>query len=121
MPWPEPGYTLNCKEDGMPEDFVKVAQTDELAPGEMKAVQLGVEEILLVNVAGEFHAVSEVCTHAYVPLSGGFLEGEEVECPQHGSVFNTKTGEALGPPADQPLTVYSVRIEGTDILIGPPR
>ena len=105
----------------MPEDFVKVAQTDEIAPGEMKAVELGEQAILLVNIGGEFHAVSEICTHAYAPLSGGYLEGEEVECPLHGSVFNTKTGEALGPPADEPLIVYSVRVEGTDILIGPPR
>ncbi len=104
----------------MPEDFVKVAQTDELSPGQMKLVELGDERILLANLEGQYHAVSEVCTHAFVPLSEGDLTGEEVECYLHGSVFSVKTGESLGPPADVPLTVYPVRVEGNDVLIGPP-
>ena len=103
----------------MPEGFVKVAQTDELAPGNMKLVELGDERILLVNLNGEYHAVDDVCTHSFAPLSDGYLEGEEVECPLHGSVFNVKSGESLGPPADEALSVYPVRVEGSDILIGP--
>ena len=103
----------------MPEDYVKVAQTDELSTGQMKLVELGDERILLANVEGEYHAVAEVCTHAYAPLSEGDLVGGELECPLHGSVFSAKTGEALSPPADEPLTVYPVRVEGNDILVGP--
>lgn len=103
----------------MPEDYVKVARTDELSSGQMKLVEVGEERILLANVEGEYHAVAEVCTHAYAPLSEGELNGEEVECPLHGSVFSAKTGEALSPPADESLTVYPVRVEGSDILIGP--
>ena len=104
----------------MPEDYVKVAQTDDLSPGQMKLVELGDERILLVNVEGEYHAVSEICTHAFAPLSQGEFSGEEVECPLHGSAFSVKTGEALVPPADEGLTVYPVRVDGSDILIGPP-
>ena len=105
----------------MPQDFIKVATTEELAPGQMKLVQLGEDErILLANVEGEYHAVSEVCTHAYYGLSEGDLMGEEVECPLHGSVFSVKSGQPLTPPADESLTVYPVRIEGGDILVGPP-
>ena len=105
----------------MPEDFIKAARTDELPPGQMKLVELGNEQILLVNLEGEYHALSESCTHAYYSLSEGDLNGEEVECGLHGSVFNLKTGEALTPPANQPLTVYSVKLEGNDIMIGPPK
>ena len=103
----------------MPDEFVKVAQTDELSPGEMKLIEIGDERILLTNLDGQYHAVSEVCTHAYYALSEGFLEGEEVECALHGSLFNVKSGEVVNPPADEPLTVYPVKIDGTDILIGP--
>lgn len=106
----------------MPQDFIKVATTGELAPGQMKLVELeGDERILLANVEGEYHAVSEVCSHAYYGLSEGDFMGEEVECPLHGSVFSVKTGEPTTPPADEPLTVYPVRIEGGDILVGPPK
>ena len=103
----------------MPDECGKVAQTDELSPGEMKLIEIGDERILLTNLDGQYHAVSEVCTHAYYALSEGFLEGEEVECALHGSLFNVKSGEVVNPPADEPLTVYPVKIDGTDILIGP--
>ena len=103
----------------MPDEFVKVAQTAELSRGEMKLIEIGDERILLTNLDGQYHAVSEVCTHAYYALSEGFLEGEEVECALHGSLFNVKSGEVVNPPADEPLTVYPVKIDGTDILIGP--
>ena len=104
----------------MPEDFVKVAQTGELSPGQTKLVELGDERILLVNLSGEYHAVDEVCTHAFAPLSEGEVSDDEVECPLHGSVFSVKTGEVLSPPAGDALSVYQVRVEGSDILIGPP-
>ena len=104
----------------MPETFVKVAQTGDLSPGQMKLVELGDERILLVNLNGQYHAVDEVCTHAFAPLSEGDISGAEVECPLHGSVFSAESGEVLSPPADQPLTVYSVRVEGNDVLVGPP-
>ena len=104
----------------MPDDFVKAAQVGELSPGQMKLVELGDERILLVNLAGEYHAVDEICTHAFAPLSEGDLSAGEVECPLHGSVFNVTTGEAIAAPAYEGLTVYTVRVEGSDILIGPP-
>ena len=104
----------------MPEGFEKVAQTGDLSPGQMKTVRLGDEEILLANVGGSYHAISDICTHAYASLSEGDLNEEEVECPLHGSAFNVKSGEVLSPPAGEGLTVYAVRVEGNDILIGPP-
>lgn len=104
----------------MMDRFVKVASTSELADGEMMLVELGNERALLANLGGQFYAVSEVCTHAEGPLSEGFLEGEEVECPWHGSRFNVKTGENTSPPATEGLRVYPVRVEGEDILVGPP-
>ena len=103
----------------MADGFTKVADTGELSPGQCKAVDFGDEQVLLANVGGEYVAVSDTCTHALASLSMGDLNGEEVECHLHGSVFNVKTGESLGPPADGPLTVYPVRVEGNDILVGP--
>ena len=104
----------------MPQEFVKVAETGDLSPGQMKTVKVGDEEILLGNVGGNFYAVSDICTHAYASLSEGDLSDQEVECPLHGSVFNIASGEPLSPPASEALTVYSVRVEGTDIFVGPP-
>ena len=105
----------------MPEDFVRVAQTDQLPPGRMMLVELGrFERILLVNLEGSYYAVEELCPHSGAALSEGDLYREYVECPLHGSMFNVKTGKLMTPPADEDLIVYQVRVEGEDILIGPP-
>ena len=100
--------------------FVKVAQLDELPPGEMMVVEMGDDRILLANVEGNVHAIDDICSHAYASLSEGDLRGEEIECPLHGGAFNAVTGAPPTPPANEPLRVYSVQIEGDDILVAPP-
>ncbi len=100
-------------------EFVKVAETGELSPGQMKSVSLGEEEVLLANVDGNFYVISNTCTHAMGPLSEGDLDGDQVECPLHGAIFSVLTGEVLNPPAGENVPAYEVRISGTDILVGP--
>tara|TARA_B100000315_G_scaffold216224_1_gene215960 strand:- start:3178 stop:3501 length:324 start_codon:yes stop_codon:yes gene_type:complete len=99
--------------------FVRVAGVGELSPGDMKAVEVGEDQVLLTNVDGTIYACSNICTHAFVPLSEGELDGVQVECPSHGSVFDVTTGEALDAPADEDLQMYQVRIDGQDVLVGP--
>ena len=100
--------------------FVKVAELGELSPGNLKMVEVGDDQILLANVAGNIYACDNVCTHAFAPLSEGGLDEEQIECPLHGSVFNVATGEVIDPPAVKNLRVFQVRIEDQDILVGPP-
>jgi 3-phenylpropionate/trans-cinnamate dioxygenase ferredoxin subunit len=104
----------------MPQDFVKVAHTYDLPPGQKTVVEVGDERILLINVEGSYYAVDDECTHAYARLSLGQVFGDEMICPVHGAVFNVKTGAVQSPPAYRDLPTYPVRIEGDDILIGPP-
>ncbi len=98
-------------------EFVKVAETGNLKPGTMMAVEVGGEPVLLANVDGEYYAVRNECSHQGVQLDDGFLEGEEVECALHGSRFNLKTGGVRLPPATQDIKCYKVKVEGNDILI----
>ena len=100
--------------------FIKVAQVSEIRPGEMIAVEVANEQVLLVNIDGNIHAVDDICSHAYASLSEGDLRGEEVECPLHGGAFNAVTGSPTNPPANEPLRVYNVQVEGDDILVAPP-
>lgn len=99
-------------------EYSKIASISELATGEMKMVTFNGEDILLANVEGRIHAVSGLCTHADASLSDGYIEANEVECPLHGSRFDLTNGKALSLPADEPLKLYDVKIEGDDILIG---
>ena len=99
--------------------FEKVAETGEIAPGKMRSVWLGQQQVLLANVDGNFYAISDTCSHMGGALSDGELDGEQVECPLHGAAFNVVTGEVLGPPARKAVQAHEVRISGNDILLGP--
>jgi len=99
------------------EDFVKVSDTKDIQPSQMKAVEVGDEIICVVNVEGKYYAIDNICTHEGGPLADGSLEGYEVECPWHGSKFDVRTGEVTNPPADTPEPVYEVKVEGNNILV----
>jgi len=98
-------------------EFVKVAKTEDLAPGQGKMVEAGGKKIALFNVDGDYCAISDTCTHHGGPLSEGELAGKEVTCPWHGAVFDVTTGEVLGPPAMEGVACYKVRVAGNSIEI----
>ncbi len=102
------------------DEFIRFASASDIADGEFMTVEIGNEIILLSRFAGEFFAVAEACTHANGPLGDGYQDGETIECPWHASRFSMKTGEVEKQPAARPLARYSVRIDGDDVLVGPP-
>ena len=79
-------------------EFVAVARTSELAPGEMKRVLVERERVLLANVDGDYYALNDWCGHQKAALSKGKLEGSVVECPLHFACFDVTTGKALSGP-----------------------
>jgi 3-phenylpropionate/trans-cinnamate dioxygenase ferredoxin component len=101
----------------MPE-FIKVAKTSELRPGEKMLVEYDGEDVGLFNLDGEFFAISDVCTHDDGPLIEGEFVDSTIICARHGARFNIKTGEQT-MPAIAPVPLYQVQLEGDDILIAP--
>lgn len=100
-------------------DWTKVASVDDVKPGNIVQVEVDGEPVALANTGDEFLATSDVCSHEYVMLSGGWLEDDEIECPQHGSRFNMRTGEVLNSPATQPIAPYQTKVEGRDVYVRP--
>jgi 3-phenylpropionate/trans-cinnamate dioxygenase ferredoxin component len=98
-------------------DFVKVAETKDVQPSSMKAVDLEEERVCIVNIEGNYYAIGNVCTHMGGPLNEGTLEGYDVECPWHGSKFDVRTGEPIRPPARQAIPIYEVKVENNNILV----
>ena len=99
-------------------EFRTVTNTADLAPGEMKLVDLDGEEMAIANVDGEYFAFDNTCPHKGGPLTEGKLEGDIVTCPWHATPFNVRTGEAQeGGVTDDPVSTYEVRLEGDDIQI----
>ena len=100
---------------------VRVASVDEVPVESLKAVTVDRTEICLAHADdGNFYAINDVCTHENFLLSGGELFDLQVECPQHGSRFNLKTGAVTGLPAVIATKTYPVTVEGSDIYVEVP-
>ena len=101
-------------------EWVKVARVEDVKPGSVIQVEVDGEPVALANTGEEFLATTDICSHDYVLLSGGWLEDDEIECPQHGSRFNMRTGKVLNPPATQPIAPYETRVEGPNVYVRGP-
>ena len=100
--------------------LTKVADKSEVAVGECKLVQVGDEQITVLNVDGEYYAIANMCTHRGGPLSEGDIKDGTVTCPWHGAKFDVTTGLAQGGPTDEKLQTYDVEIVGDEIHVEVP-
>jgi glycine betaine catabolism B len=98
-------------------DFVRVASTSEIPEGKMKKVMAGGQQVLVSNVKGKYYAIGNVCTHMGGPLDKGILQGQEVQCPLHGSHFDVTNGQVKRGPAARPEPVYDVKVEAGSVLV----
>jgi 3-phenylpropionate/trans-cinnamate dioxygenase ferredoxin subunit len=92
---------------------------DDLADGEPHLVLVDDTPVCVVRVGDEVLAVHDTCTHALESLSGGWVEGDRIECPRHGASFSLHSGEALTPPAIRPLPTFAVEVRDGRVLIDP--
>jgi 3-phenylpropionate/trans-cinnamate dioxygenase ferredoxin component len=93
----------------------RVCAVSELPPGGMRRIDQ--PPIAVFNVEGRLFAISDICTHAEASLSEGMVEGEIVECPLHGARFDLRSGEALTPPAVEPVQTFPVVTQEDDIYV----
>lgn len=94
---------------------------EEVPDGTMKMAWVdGTDQVLVVNAGGELSAVQGVCSHEYFELDKGFLTAGTLTCALHLSRFDLSNGEPLDPPAEAPLAVYDVVVDGGRILIEVP-
>jgi len=97
-----------------------VCALSDLAPNTaMKVVVDGVAIAVVLDSAGDVHAIGDVCTHGDISLSEGFVEDDTLECWAHGSKFELTTGKPLTLPAYEPVPVYTVTIEDGDVFVDP--
>jgi 3-phenylpropionate/trans-cinnamate dioxygenase ferredoxin subunit len=66
---------------------------------------------------GSWVAFDDSCTHEECPLSDGDLKGDRIICYCHSSAFDVRTGRVLRGPAEEPLAVYPVRVEGGELQV----
>lgn len=73
--------------------------------------------IAIARTEGQFFAIEDICTHDGAELAGGEIEGTEIICPRHGARFCLRTGQALTPPAYEPVQVFETKIEADRLWV----
>lgn len=100
-------------------NIVTVARVDELPAGSRKVVQVGETYVLVVNIAGEYYAIEDVCTHDGNELADGIIEDCTIECSRHGARFDFRTGKGTFP-AVTPVQTFPIHVVGDDVQIEVP-
>jgi 3-phenylpropionate/trans-cinnamate dioxygenase ferredoxin component len=65
--------------------------------------------VRVVVVSGTLYAFEDRCTHDDSPFDDATIEDCEIICPRHGARFSLRDGQALSPPAYEPLRIFEVR------------
>lgn len=99
---------------------VRVARIEELPVGRGLRVEAAGERVALLRDEDGVFALGDRCSHAEASLSAGEVFAGTVECPRHGSTFDLRTGQALTLPATQPVPVYRVEVEGSEVFLWVP-
>ena len=97
--------------------FERACSLDELRDGEALGVTIDDQDVAIAREGDEVFVVEDTCSHAYVPLSEGDVEGCTVECWLHGSRFDLRTGKPTGLPATEPVATFPVEVRGTDVYV----
>jgi 3-phenylpropionate/trans-cinnamate dioxygenase ferredoxin component len=97
----------------------RVADVDELAPGDRKSIFVDDLPALLVRLGDDYACIEDVCTHDGNPLTEGPIINGQIVCPRHGARFDLRTGKALCMPATEPVTTFAVEVRSDGIYAGP--
>lgn len=102
-------------------DYIEIAPASELPNGERLFVEIGDRPIVIFNIAGQFFAIGDVCTHDDGPLGDGDLEGFRIVCPRHGAEFDVRSGKVMQMPAVVDIPAYPVRVVEGMLQVGIPK
>jgi len=97
--------------------WIDAGPASSLPDGTAKSIAVGRRMIALVRSGESYFAIEDICTHDGAQLTGGEIEGNEIICPRHGARFCLRTGEALTPPAYEPVRVFETKIENDHLWV----
>jgi len=104
------------------QDWTVLCATAEVLPGETHVAWFGDVALVVVNHDGQFYALEDRCTHEDFELSAGPFDPAtgQIECVLHGARFNVRSGEALCPPAYEPVRSYPLKVEDGLVYVREP-
>ena len=98
--------------------FFPVTAVANIQDGAITAVTINGTKIILLRWQEQIHALSSKCPHAAADLSAGEVYRGKIECPDHGYVFDIKTGRTLWPEDEMVcLKRYAVKVLDEMVLV----
>jgi nitrite reductase/ring-hydroxylating ferredoxin subunit len=104
-----------------------IARAEDLPPGTRKRVVIDGRPVLVLNIRGEYFALSDTCPHKGASLSDGVLTGEVtsgapgdyriarageiLRCPWHQWEFDVRTGRSYCDPKRMRLMQFEAHVE----------
>ncbi len=103
----------------MTAQWLDVGTVDTVEATQPFSAEIDGVPIVIVRCDSGYYAVEDRCTHDGEALAGAEVETDacRIICPRHGARFCLKTGQALTPPAYEPVRTYPVRVEGGRVLV----
>jgi nitrite reductase/ring-hydroxylating ferredoxin subunit/uncharacterized membrane protein len=98
-------------------EVVIAARKDELQVDQMKLLHVGRSRIVLGRTESGWVAFDDRCTHRGASLADGVMICGTVQCPWHGSQFDTRSGEVRAGPAKEPVATYRLEERGDGIYL----
>jgi 3-phenylpropionate/trans-cinnamate dioxygenase ferredoxin subunit len=89
--------------------WIDVAASDEVNEATPLAVEFDGTAVVILRCGPAVYAVEDKCTHDGESFAGAQVEDCQIICPRHGARFCLRTGEALTPPAYEPVRSYAAR------------
>ena len=84
----------------------------------MKLIHVNGNRIVIARTEKGYTGFDDHCTHRGGSLAGGAMICGTVQCPWHGSQFDTYTGKVMAGPAKENIKTYMVKeVDGKVILI----
>jgi nitrite reductase/ring-hydroxylating ferredoxin subunit len=96
--------------------YRRACATTDVACGELKAVDIEGQDILVANVDGQYHALANRCGDTPLPLHFGTLLGAELRCSWHGCLYDVRSGHRLDGGRER-LAVFPVAVEGGEVRV----
>jgi len=101
-------------------EWVDVGAAGLVSEARPLSIEIDDLELIIARCGSQLYAVENRCTHDGESLSGADIEACEIICPRHGARFCLKSGDALTPPAYEPLRTFKVREEHGRIYLERP-
>jgi len=101
----------------LPDEFTSVLPESGLGDGKPVRAEHNGTPILLVRRGSQIYALAETCSHLGGPLSEGKLDGDNIQCPWHGSRFSIRDGHVVDGPAVHPQPCLEARVRNGQVEV----